>query len=54
MFLSHIRSNDLLRRTIWAFGVPANLQFVGRAEALSAFNSPSEFCALQLPNAYCR
>ena len=24
---------------------------VGRAEALSASNSPSEFCALQLPNA---
>ena len=23
----------------------------GRAEALSAFNSPSEFCVLQLPNA---
>ena len=25
--------------------------FVGRAEALGAFNSPSEFCARQLPNA---
>ena len=25
--------------------------FVGRAEALGAFNSPSEFCAPQLPNA---
>ena len=26
-------------------------EWVGRAEALSASNSPSEFCALQLPNA---
>ena len=34
-----------------AFGVPANLQFVGRAEALSASNSPSDFCAHQLPTA---
>ena len=49
--LISLRSNDRLCRTIRAFGVPANLQFVGRAEALSASNSPSEFCALQLPNA---
>ena len=40
-FLSPLRSNDRLCRTIRAFGAPENLWFLGRAEALSAFNSPA-------------
>ena len=48
--LISLRSNDRLCRTIRAFGDPANLQFVGRAEGAVALMTES-FFATCTPNA---